>query len=374
MNIYRTSPKQNQARVAREAAEWLQLMRAEPGARERAAFAAWVADSPAHLRELLLAQMVERELRDGGALKGFDLDAVLAEAKATDNVVSLPTMPAPAATMPSSRLRRSHRRGPGWALAAGVAACAILGIGWKLMRLDAPVLLYASALGEQRTIALDDGSVVLLAPASSMAVRYSAGVRDIELREGEATFEVAHDTSRPFRVHAGNDTVQAVGTRFTVNRLPSGTLVAVTEGRVKVTADSNWLAPFWQGDGAPVQATGNAKVESLKRPAALVAGEQARIPQGRQALLRTPLPPPSGPAGGRPRLSFRNDPLGDIVAEFNRYNRQPIVVEDEDIRRQRYSGVFDADDADAFLQFLECCTRLRVTREGGRDLVTGPRQ
>lgn len=374
MNIYRTSPQQSRERAAREAAEWLQVMGDTPSDTDRAGFAAWVARSPLHLEELLMAQLVERELASSAALQSFDLDAVLAQAQAMDNVV--PLHDAPSAVMgPTLQGRkptvRGRRRRLGWTLVAGVAGCALLAGGWTLLQPEVPVHQYASAVGEQRSIALADGSMVTLAPASYIAVRFSAGVRDIELRDGEATFDVAHDTSRPFRVHAGDNTVQAVGTRFTVNRLPSGTLVAVSEGKVKVTANSNWLESLWRDDASTLEAD-KAKVESLGRPAALSAGEQARIPQGQQAMLRMPLEAPNMPADGKRRLSFRNDTLADIISEFNRYNPRPIVVTDPLTREQRYSGVFHADDADSFLQFLECCSQLQVSRQADRNVV-GPR-
>lgn len=371
MNIYRTSPQQSRERAAREAAEWLHVMGETPCDADRAGFAAWVARSPLHLEELLMAQLVQRELATNGALQAFDLDAVLAQAQAMDNVVPLHDA---ASVVAAPRLQErkpathGRRRRLGWALAAGVAGCALLAGSWALLQPEVPVHQYASAVGEQRSIALADGSMVTLAPASYIAVRFSAGVRDIELRDGEATFDVAHDSSRPFRVHAGENTVQAVGTRFTVNRLPSGTLVAVSEGKVKVTANSNWLESLWRDD-APTLEAGKAKVESLGRPAALSAGEQARIPQGQQAMLRMPLEAPSAPADGKRRLSFRNDTLADIISEFNRYNPRPIVVTDPLIREQRYSGVFHADDADSFLQFLECCSQLQVSRQADRNVI-----
>lgn len=371
MNIYRTSPQQSRERAAREAAEWLLVMGDTPSDADRAGFAAWVARSPLHLEELLMAQLVQRELASSAALQAFDLDAVLAQAQAMDNVV--PLYDAPSAVTEARLLERKpaargRRRRLGWALAAGVAACALLAGSWTLLQPEVPVHQYASAVGEQRSIALADGSMVTLAPASYIAVRFSAGVRDIELRDGEATFDVAHDSSRPFRVHAGDNTVQAVGTRFTVNRLPSGTLVAVSEGKVKVTANSSWLESLWRDDAATLEA-GKAKVESLGRPAALSAGEQARIPQGQQAMLRMPLEVSNEPVDGKRRLSFRNDTLADIVSEFNRYNPRPIVVTDPLIREQRYSGVFHADDADSFLQFLECCSQLQVSRQADRSVI-----
>ncbi|HEX7988904.1 MAG TPA: DUF4880 domain-containing protein, partial [Stenotrophomonas sp.] len=93
MNIYRTSPQQSRERAAREAAEWLQVMGDTPSDADRAGFAAWVARSPLHLEELLMAQLVQRELASSAALQAFDLDAVLAQAQAMDNVVPLHDAP-----------------------------------------------------------------------------------------------------------------------------------------------------------------------------------------------------------------------------------------------------------------------------------------
>ena len=73
MNIYRTSPQQSRERAAREAAEWLHVMGAAPSDADRAGFAAWVARSPLHLEELLMAQLVQRELASSAALRAFDL-------------------------------------------------------------------------------------------------------------------------------------------------------------------------------------------------------------------------------------------------------------------------------------------------------------
>ena len=45
------------------------------------------------------------------------------------------------------------------------------------------------------------------------------------------------------------------------------------------------------------------------------------------------------------------------------------MVTDPLIREQRYSGVFYADDADSFLQFLECCSQLQVSRQADRSVI-----
>jgi transmembrane sensor len=52
------------------------------------------------------------------------------------------------------------------------------------------------------------------------------------------------------------------------------------------------------------------------------------------------------------RLVFENHPLGEIAEEFNRFNRQKIRIEDEVLRQQEVTGMFQADDPQSFLAFV----------------------
>ncbi len=90
--------------------------------------------------------------------------------------------------------------------------------------------------GDQRTIRLDDGSIIHLNSQSRVHVRYSSGERLIELEQGQALFDVVRDATRPFRVRAGSADILAVGTQFDVYRRSGGDLtVTVVEGKVAVT-------------------------------------------------------------------------------------------------------------------------------------------
>ena len=91
--------------------------------------------------------------------------------------------------------------------------------------------------GEKLTLALSDGSVVKL--NSDSRIRYremldESGVREVFL-EGEAFFEVAKDSLRPFIVHTGSLTTTVLGTSFNINAYSSSELaVSVVSGKVKV--------------------------------------------------------------------------------------------------------------------------------------------
>lgn len=376
MTTYRPTRQEQVQRIAREAAQWLQVLKAEPGAAEREAFASWLAASPVHVRELLLAGMLERELSGSGVLDGFDVEAVVARARASANVVALPAATPAVPVRAASRAR--HRR-VRWLQVAAVVTVVLLGAaGWVAKR--APLAggtQYATAIGERRAIILDDGTRVQLAPDSRITVDFSASSRRIVLRQGEAEFDVVHNAARPFRVYAGANLIQDIGTRFSVNRLPSGTVVAVSEGMVEVSTDhlaalSGGLAAFassWlPGKVAAIERPG-ARVEPMDGSIHLAAGQQAHIAGNGEALTRGKLDVHEQAPSRGDRLAFHDDTLADIVAEFNRYNTPQIVIDGDALRLQRYSGVFDADDAASFLQFLDCCSRLAVIRHVDRWVI-----
>src|SRR4029077_5426176 len=78
--------------------------------------------------------------------------------------------------------------------------------------------VYATALGEQRSLALSDGSTVQLDSLSKIRIRYGEHDRPVVLLQGQALFHVAKDTTRPFIVDIGQTRVRAVGTQFDVYR------------------------------------------------------------------------------------------------------------------------------------------------------------
>jgi transmembrane sensor len=130
---------------------------------------------------------------------------------------------------PWARLsRRSLVAGVGGALAAGAAAAVAVTAGLTRSA------RYSTRLGEVRTVALQDGSVVTLNTQSTIDVAYSRRDRRIQLISGEALFDVAKDASRPFLVSAGLAEVRAVGTSFTVSRVGAEPVeVMVREGVVE---------------------------------------------------------------------------------------------------------------------------------------------
>ena len=76
---------------------------------------------------------------------------------------------------------------------------------------------YETVIGQQKSIALSDGSSIQMNTDSQVQVAYSSGARAIHLLKGEALFSVMPDPKRPFEVYAAESVVRAVGTAFAVH-------------------------------------------------------------------------------------------------------------------------------------------------------------
>ena len=343
--------------IADQASEWMVKLDRRNDETDPA-FAEWLLDSKRNTKIFLMTVALDRELEH------FDPErkhAIPLFPKGGAEVVPL-REPAEAQAARSSELaparapRRSRTPLHWWSLAAVfVAALGVLmtlnvlpgfSNGWKE---------YATAVGEQRVLELEDGSTVRLNTNSRLAVRLSEHTRDIRLIDGEAIFKVYHDTSRPFRVYTTGAFIQAVGTEFNVYRRAEKTTVAVLEGRVQIS----------KGSGTVFETTPPAP----KAEAFLAAGEQAEIDKrGRVAgQHRTDLARVS--AWSQHRLVFKQESLAEIVTQFNRYNSSPrFKVVGASISERRYSGVFNVDDPQSLRALLAGEPDL-IVEDQGEEIV-----
>jgi transmembrane sensor len=222
---------------------------------------------------------------------------------------------------------------------------------------------YATDIGEQRSVLLDDGSLVTLNTDSRIEVKYNDHRRFVRLVRGEALFNVAHERERPFDVDTGNAVVRAVGTQFNVDRRADRTTVSVVEGKVQVIAEPS-ASPA-------LPAPGGAAAKEQSESEFLAASE-------RLVLTESGMGEPEPIANLAPvtawtqrQLVFENQSLGEVAEEFNRYNRQHILIQSAQLRTQQVTGVFQANDSASFLAFIARVPGVRVTTtEQGHHLVS----
>lgn len=53
------------------------------------------------------------------------------------------------------------------------------------------------------------------------------------------------------------------------------------------------------------------------------------------------------------KLVFESAPLGEVVDEFNRYNRRQLIIEDSQLNEFHISGVFASTDSSRLVEFLK---------------------
>jgi len=200
---------------------------------------------------------------------------------------------------------------------AVAAAAAWMAVPQMLLQIRAD---HITAAGEQRTIKLDDGSTVRLAPASAVRVAYTHGSRNVELLRGEAYFEVARNPARPFHVRSANAAVTVLGTGFDVRRGTNGTDVAVRHGRVRVASSDGSQGAVSLGVGEWASVPDSGPVASGRGSANLVGAWTGR------------------------RLTAVDRPMSEVLADLRRYHSGAIILTDRQFGQSSVTGTFEADD------------------------------
>jgi transmembrane sensor len=362
--------RRTRRQITAEAVDWfLQFQETAVDEPDRESFSEWLLRSPAHVEEYLQVSSSWSLVNAGTA--AAEADALVSAAKAhheNDNVVPLPSRSARSASSAIVETGHSHSRRI-WRTAL-VATLVSGALGITYLKGQSPII-FETAVGKQDSFKLQDGSVIFLNTNSRARVTWSAGERHIELDRGEARFAVAKDPSRPFTVTTTTATVRVVGTVFNVRADPRTTQVAVLEGQVEVTVAS---AGSDSADEAPASTTegpGTAHSPTIER-VRLAAGERAAVTQ-RGIQTNEGLPLESVTAWTERRLVFRDEPLGEVISEFNRYRTHPLVLEGLELAALRINGVFDPDDPDSLLTYLGLYETVQVDRrsDGSQRLFRG---
>lgn len=207
--------------------------------------------------------------------------------------------------------------------------------------------VYETAVGERLSVALADGSNLVLNTASRVRVAYTDRERRLVLERGQALFEVAKGRKRPFVVLAGGKMITAKGTSFDV-RLDGQNAVKITliEGLVTVASTNNPKRLTTKLRPSEVMLA-TASQEVISR-----IDEIESVTSWREGLV-----------------IFEDDSLVEAVAEMNRYVRQPIALGDEQLKTVRVSGAFRTGETAAFIEALRMSFPIEVSEWSDRRIV-----
>ena len=305
-----------------EAAAWLARLHAEDrDAADEAAFRAWLGASPDHA---VAFEAVDRMWSDVGGLTDLALD------------LRMDLRGAPAAPSPDPASRR--------ALLAGVGLLAVTG-GSALFWRSASAKVYETDVGEQKHVALDDGSQLFLDAQTRISVSFSDTARTVDMQYGRANFRVVPDLKRPFIVEAAEHRIVATRCNFDVR---------CEDGQVQV-----------------VLIHGEADV----KPASASDGQGERLRAGERLVASNDIEKRDKPdlthvlAWQTGYEMFDKEDLAQAAEEMNRYSTARLEV-DPSVAGLKVSGMYRVGDNSAFAQSLAKLLPITVRQNGDTLVLT----
>jgi transmembrane sensor len=316
--------------------DWDLLSRYQGGtctAEESQRVAQWLAESPDHaalLRALpVIGTVGDRTMPPEGKKA---LAAALRQR---------PGIGVPGFTMP----RRSR-----WlAFAAAAAAAIVAVVGVRIATHtskpspSAAPRTYATTVGQRGEVRLPDGTQVMVAPESRLrlAADFGRQRRDIYL-EGEAYFEVVHDSARPFTVFTANASTRDLGTAFAIRGYSEERTVRVVvrEGRVAMSGAGLLAA----GDVGRLAADGQATVRHHANVDALLGWTKGE-------------------------LAFQDAPLGQVLRDLRRWYGLDTDVSDSSLAALPFTGSLRGLTPDRAVQVVASTLGLQVRQDGSRAVL-----
>jgi len=235
--------------------------------------------------------------------------------------------------------RHSRRR----FLVGGAVAASAAGVVVMLGRaggMGARAADFETAKGEVRTVQLAKGVSAELNTLTRIARREDVGAGAFELLAGEALVSIDQDAA--VSIFAGDGETVARRARLSLRCLDGQVRVSCLEGEARV-----------RSAGRTIDLPGRYSVTydeaSLAAPA--------------------PIDPMTEGAWRRGLLVFRDEPLGVVIEEINRYRQGRIVIASASLRERRVNGTFQTDRIDQVVDQLRLAYGVSATPLPGGVVV-----
>ncbi|MGF6589947.1 FecR domain-containing protein [Pseudomonas sp. 2835] len=291
------------AAIVEQASHWLMLHWDGPlDSQQRLAFAHWQAADPEHQRAWQRLQTLQQTL---AAVPAQTARSVLDERQSR---------------------RTLFRQLCVLLLVGGTGYLGQQHLPWREAMAD-----QRTAPGEVRRLQLADGSQLLLNSRTSVNIRFSTQERRIRLLEGELLLTSGNDP-RPLKVETAAGEVQALGTRFAVRELRSGSRVELFEGALMIRPGAGQEQLLKAGHGLWFNRQGGGPQHAADSNS--IAWEHGRLIAERQ-------------------------PLGRFLEELGRHRRGVIRCEPA-IAELPITGVFALADSERTLAALQDSLPIRV--------------
>lgn len=214
----------------------------------------------------------------------------------------------------------------------------------------------ATARGQRATITLSDGTRIILGAASS--IRYSRdfgarGRRDVYL-DGQAYFEVEHDTLHPFAVHTSRGVAEDLGTEFVVTAYSamSEMQVVVASGQVALqhAAPAGADSGIGHGPAAPLLTLGPGELGVIDSSGTV---RQSRVTDASPYFDWT-----------KGELVFQGVPLSDALPAIGRWYDVDIALGDPSLASRRLVARFGPHSAPEVVRLIALAVEARYEQHG----------
>ena len=207
--------------------------------------------------------------------------------------------------------------------------------------------------GSKSSIKLADGTIVRLNTDSRLTyLNFTAGKNREVTLIGEAYFDVAHDSSRPFIIHTGKINIKVLGTSFNVRNYPQDKELetSLIKGKIEVSLESRpediiTLKPTEKLIIAKEQdelATATKVKSSIDNKVVLTSITYLR----HDSLV-------AETSWLNDKMVFVNQPLDKIAIELERKYAITVSFKDEKVKKYRYTGVFENVSLEKVFQLIK---------------------
>lgn len=203
--------------------------------------------------------------------------------------------------------------------------------------------------GNKSNIKLQDGTQVSMNSDSrlSYASDFGSRIREVKL-EGEAFFDVTHDATKPFIIHAGNINIRVLGTAFNVKNYPQdGTVeTSLIRGRIEVTFNDRPNEKIILHPGEKLV---------IKNQSAAIAKQSEGMPESKIELNSVNLLQDSVVAETawlKNRIVFNNESFENIAHQLERKFDMDFVFRNTNLKGDTYTGDYEKESLEKILEHM----------------------
>lgn len=247
----------------------------------------------------------------------------------------------------SSRLRKIKNVSVALSLLVTVCLSIFLLHSWHSKPMMQMVAI--AEIGEPKTTVLEDGSKLTINASTHVEVVYYRDKRLVKLNSGEAIFEVAINTDRPFIVESNHTRVTVLGTRFAVNKLGKLTRVSVDHGRVKVEKtdlQGNAIQAVILTNGEVAENSEDMPPKKVNRPASDAFSFERGL------------------------ITFTDANIQEISETLSRYRQQPVHIKDGQRLNAKITAVIKSRNVENFLKKLPDTASVKLEQRENDLLIS----